>query len=245
LDERNKISVIIPTFQEEKLAEKILSQFTEQLKNKHNIELIVSDGGSTDKTLDIAYRYADKVVENKEGNKQNISIGRNRGAKLAEGEILIFINADTEIENIDIFFPAVRSEIIKSAIIAVTCPVYVYPEEETSLDRLVHFIMNIYFYALNILGMGMGRGECHILKKDNFDKVGGYNEKIAAGEDFDLFHRLRKDGKISFLWKVKVFESPRRYRKDGYFRIIFLWLANAVSVLIFKKSILNEWKPVR
>jgi glycosyltransferase involved in cell wall biosynthesis len=245
LDERTKISVIIPTFQEEKLAEKILSQFTGQLKKKHNIELIVSDGGSTDKTLEIAYRYADKVVENKEGKKQNISIGRNSGAKLAEGEILIFINADTEIEDIDIFFPTISNEIIQYDIIAVTCPVYVYPEEETLLDRLVHFIMNIYFYSLNILGMGMGRGECHILKKENFNKVQGYNEKIAAGEDFDLFHRLRKDGKISFLWKVKVFESPRRYRKEGYFRIIFLWLANAVSVLIFKKSILSEWKPVR
>jgi glycosyltransferase involved in cell wall biosynthesis len=163
LEGRNKISVIIPTFQEEKLCEKILSQFTETVKNKYSIELIVSDGGSTDRTLEIAARYADKIVENIERKKQNISIGRNRGAKIAQGDILLFINADTQIDMIDFFFPSIVKEISKSDIVAVTCPVYVYPEEQTIFDRLLHFLMNIYFYLLNTIGMGMGRGECHIL----------------------------------------------------------------------------------
>jgi glycosyltransferase involved in cell wall biosynthesis len=245
LNQEDKISVIIPTFQEEKLAEKILSQFTQKLKHENNLELIVSDGGSTDKTLEIAGRFADKIIENTSRTKQNISIGRNRGAKAAEGKILVFVNADTMIDKIDEFFSTIRKAISDSDTTAVTCPVYVYPEEETFFDRLLHSVMNIYFYSLNILGMGMGRGECHIVGKENFEKVGGYDERIAAGEDFDLFHRLRKMGQIRFLWKLNVFESPRRYRKEGYYRIIFLWLANAVSVLIFKKSILNEWKPVR
>lgn len=245
MNQEDKISVIIPTFQEEKLAEKILSQFTQKLKHENNLELIVSDGGSTDKTLEIAGRFADKIIENTSRTKQNISIGRNRGAKAAEGKILVFVNADTMIDKIDHFFSAIRKAITEPGTTAVTCPVYVYPEEETFFDRLLHSVMNIYFYSLNILGMGMGRGECHIVGKENFEKVGGYDERIAAGEDFDLFHRLRKMGQIRFLWKLNVFESPRRYRKEGYYRIIFLWLANAVSVLIFKKSILNEWKPVR
>lgn len=245
MSNQEKISVIIPTFQEGKLVETALSQFDKKLKINQDLEVIVSDGGSTDRTLEIAYRFADKVIENLEHKKQNISIGRNRGAKSSEGDILIFINADTKIEKIDEFFFTTRKEINTPGTIAVTCPVYIYPEEETLFDRLLHFVMNLYFYSLNILGLGMGRGECHIVKKDIFEKVGGYNENIAAGEDFDLFHRLRKIGKIRFMWKVNVFESPRRYRKEGYFRIIFLWLANSVSVLIFKKSILNEWKPVR
>lgn len=38
----------------------------------------------------------------------------------------------------------------------------------------------------------MGRGECHILRKSTFVEYGGYNEELAAGEDFDLLEELGK-----------------------------------------------------
>lgn len=239
------ISVIIPTLQEEKLVDKILSQFTDEIKEKYKIELIISDGGSSDKTLEIAKRYADFVIE-KEGNyKQNISIGRNIGAKSATSDILLFINADTLINKIDEFFSAIFQNIDKTDCVGVTCPVYVHTEEENFADRFFHKMLNYYFFSLNFLGLGMGRGECQVVKKELFLKVGGYNERIAAGEDFDLFKRLRQHGKIYFLWNISVSESPRRYRKQGYFRVIISWLFNAVAVVILRRSILDEWKPIR
>lgn len=245
MSEAKKISVVIPTLQEEKILDGILSQFTIDLKKRHNIELVISDGGSTDRTLEIARKYADVVVENKEGIKQNISIGRNAGAHASSGDILVFINGDTLISNIDFFFTHLRKVIEIPNVKGITAPVYIYPDVETFADKFFHNFLNIYFYILNILGLGMGRGECHVVKRTIFEKLGGYDEKVAAGEDFDFFRRVRRYGKIKFDWKLRVFESPRRYRKSGYLKIILIWLLNAITVLLFKKSIVDEWKPVR
>jgi predicted glycosyltransferase involved in capsule biosynthesis len=93
--------------------------------------------------------------------------------------------------------------------------------------------------------MGMGRGECQVVKRKTFEQIGGYNESIAAGEDYELFLRLEKTGKIRFVREVTVFESPRRFRKYGYLSISLLWFINGVSVLLFDRSVTDEWKPVR
>ena len=58
------ISIIIPALNEEKLLKDTLTQFSPELKSKFKIEIIISDGGSTDATLTIARDYADIIVEN-------------------------------------------------------------------------------------------------------------------------------------------------------------------------------------
>jgi hypothetical protein len=98
---------------------------------------------------------------------------------------------------------------------------------------------------LNIFGVGMGRGECQIVKREAFERVGGYNKKMAAGEDFDLYKRIKKNGNILFTRKLTVYESPRRYRKIGYLAVTWSWIENAVSVILKNKSIANEWEQVR
>lgn len=239
------ISIIIPTLREEKLLPKVLEQFTPDLRKEHRLEIIVSDGGSTDGTLSVARRFADVVIEKQDGQIQNISRGRNIGARAARGEILCFINGDTLIENIEVFFPTVLSSLKQRDVVGVTCNVYVHREEETMFDKIFHAVYNKYFHLLNTLHIGMGRGECQIVPKKMFDLVGGYDEHIAAGEDFHFFVKLRQHGKIAFLDSLSVRESPRRYRKYGYLWISFLWFINAISVLLFKRSVVKEWKPVR
>ena len=81
------ISVIIPALNEEKLIKNALSQFTPSIKKNFNLEIIISDGGSTDNTLNIAKDFANEILRPISGEKQNISIGRNAGAKIAKSEI--------------------------------------------------------------------------------------------------------------------------------------------------------------
>jgi glycosyltransferase involved in cell wall biosynthesis len=238
------LSIIIPTLNEEKLISKTLSQFTQELKGKFNAETIVSDGGSTDRTLEIIHGKADKIITAKPGEKQNIAIGKNRGAENSSGKYLYFFGADTRIKDKDYFFGRTIEELDKSAA-ALTCNVKVFPEEEELSDKVFHRFYNTHVFMLNKLGIGMGRGECHMIKKDVFIKSGGYNETMAAGEDYDLYRRIKELGKIKFLGDLTVYESPRRYRKFGYTSVFLDWTKNSLSVLFRNKAVSKKWEQVR
>lgn len=240
-----KFSVIIPTLQEESVLARTLCQFSQDLKERYGIEVIVSDGGSSDATLQIAKKYADSIVEAEPNVRQTIALGRNRGAAVAKGSVLMFLDADVLIDGINHFFETLGSMVSKNEIVGMTCNVRVYQTEERTFDRLFHQFYNKYFYFLNIVGIGMGRGECQVIRKEAFEASGKYNERMAAGEDFDMFTRLKKMGRVYFAHSLTVRESPRRFRKFGYIYMSGLWFINALSIWLFRKPVVNQWKVVR
>ncbi|MCP5061969.1 MAG: glycosyltransferase [Ignavibacteriae bacterium] len=241
-----KYSIIIPTLNEEKLLPKLLDILNdEKLRQVYDFEIIISDGGSTDKTIEIAKSKVDKIITKPKNEKQNIGIGRNIGAEHAKGEILIFFNGDIYPKSIFDIFDTINKKFIPGKCLAMTCCVEVFPDEQIFVDKIFHTFYNYYFHFLNIIGLGMGRGECHIVKKEVFEKMKGYNETFAAGEDFDLFRRIRKNGKILFARNLVVYESPRRYRKDGHFKILLTWLINSVYIMFTKSAKSKEWEQIR
>ncbi|MDP4174721.1 MAG: glycosyltransferase [Bacteroidota bacterium] len=241
-----KYSIIIPTLNEEKLLPKLLEQIrSSKIKEKYDAELIISDGGSTDSTLQIAEEYADKVVLHCENRRQNIAEGRNLGVNEAKGDILIFLGADVLFNDVSAFFQILNDRFEKSHFLAMTCDVKIFPEEEIWKDKIFHKLLNTYFYLLNVFGVGMGRGECQIIRKKVFQDFNGYNTKLAAGEDFDLFKRVRKKGEILYARDLCVYESPRRYRKYGYLNVCKSWFINAYYVIFKKRSMDQEWEQIR
>ncbi|HYF04358.1 MAG TPA: glycosyltransferase, partial [Patescibacteria group bacterium] len=243
-----RISVIIPVLQEEKLLENTLKIFTPALKKHFNLEVIVSDGGSKDKTIEIAKKYADRVIIHTENRRQTIAEGRNVGAAYAKGETLVFINGDTIPAEPEHFFKEIvlwtsDKTLLKTG--ALTCSVKVSPHERKLSDTLFHSFFNSYVRFFTALGAGMGRGECQIIRAEVFKNVGGYDAKLVAGEDFELYSRISKKWKIGFKNDIFVYESPRRFRKYGYIRILATWAVNALSVMFFKKSSSKEWEAVR
>jgi glycosyltransferase involved in cell wall biosynthesis len=244
-----RVSVIIPTLDEVKRLGPLLETFTPALRRHLGLEVIVSDGGSTDGTLDVARRLADRVVVHAGPEAQNIAAGRNAGAAAARGDTLLFFNAD-------VTFPDDAGGFLADLIAAAeggaaTCRVGVHPDEATIADRLVLGTCNVLFCGMNLVGGGMGRGECHAVRRDVFAAVGGYNEAYAAGEDFDLYHRIaqrarrRGERRIRFLWQWVLFEDPRRYRKVGYARTMWDWFRNSLYVAFLGRSYSDAWEPVR
>jgi glycosyltransferase involved in cell wall biosynthesis len=239
-------SIIIPTLNEEKLLPGLLKQLSNlDLKAKYNYEIIISDGGSKDNTIEIALLNSDIVKVHSDKLAQNIAKGRNEGAKYASGSILIFFNGDVLLPGTVDFFIYLEKNFVNCNYAAMTCKVKVFPDEEKFSDILFHFVYNKYFQVLNILGIGMGRGECQVIKKEYFLKAGGNNESLEAGEDFDLFKRIRKFGKILFANDLCIYESPRRYRKIGYSGVTWSWIKNSVSIIFRNRSISKEWEQVR
>ena len=241
-----KYSIIIPTLNEEKLLPNLLKQLSNpEFKNKYDYEIIVSDGGSDDKTVEIANKYCDKVKVHSDQKRQNIAAGRNIGAESANSDIFIFFNGDIIIPDLDYFFYYVKNKFLNSNYLAMTCMVKVFPEEEIFADKIFQTIYNLFFRFLNFSGIGMGRGECQVIRKEIFYRFKGYNEKLAAGEDFDLYKRIRKEGKILYPKDLLIFESPRRFRKLGYGNVSWVWIMNGFSVLFKGKAISKEWEQIR
>jgi glycosyltransferase involved in cell wall biosynthesis len=246
LPEGPAMSIIIPTKNEEKLLERCLTQFTADLRRRFRLEIIVSDGGSTDDTMGIATAYADSLATHEGTWRQTIAEGRNRGAALARAELLIFINADTLLADAPKFLERAQQRFaVDESLAAIATRVHVFPEERKLSDRLFHAYFNRYVKYANAMGLGMGRGECQIVRRKAFEALRGYNPAMAAGEDFDLYRRLRSIGRIRFDKELLVYESPRRYRKYGYMHVYLDWIRNGFAVLFKHRSSDQVWEEVR
>lgn len=209
----------------------------------------MSDGGSTDGTLAIADTYADRVVRHGSERRQTIAEGRNAGARAATGTVLVFINGDTVPADVERFCATVhdfaREHGRYARASALACPVDFAPADRTVADRAFHGFYNSYVRLLNALRIGAGRGECQVVRREVFERVGGYRERLAAGEDFDLLARIGRRARVRFAPELLVLESPRRFRKFGYLRVLFWWTVNALSVMVRGRSSSDEWEPVR
>ena len=84
------LSIIIPTLNEEYHLPLLLSSIKEQQKDPPDYEIIIADAGSKDKTLEIAKSFGCKITKGGLPAK-----GRNEGAKIAQGDLLLFLDADT------------------------------------------------------------------------------------------------------------------------------------------------------
>lgn len=243
---RPLISVIIPTRNEEKLLARCLEQFTPHLRGRYGLEVIVSDGGSSDNTIGIAAAFADFIATHDDPRRQTIAEGRNRGAQLSNAAILLFINADTIFSDTELFLErAVQRFAVDQSLAAIATRVEVCPDERILSDKLFHGFFNRYVHLLNNIGLGMGRGECQIVRREAFEALDGYNNAMVAGEDFDLYRRLRSIGRIRYDRSLLIFESPRRYRKYGYAKVYGEWIRNGFAVLIKHKSVSQIWEEVR
>ena len=85
-----KVSIIIPTFNEESC----LRHTLEHIRQLSPYEMIISDGGSNDKTMEIAAKFTEKLVNGPIGR----AVQMNAGAKIATGDIFLFLHADSRID---------------------------------------------------------------------------------------------------------------------------------------------------
>lgn len=240
------ISIVIPTLNEVATLEATLATLIGSL-HETAYELIVSDGGSTDGTIDIARRFTPHVVLKTGNDRQTIGIGRNLGAASARGEFLVFMDADVILPHPDAFFRELRTLFESDPQLAgVTVSLRVSAEKETSADRFCFGLVNLWHTAMNnMLRTGSASGEFQMIRTSSFRDARGYREDLVVCEDNDLFERLAKSGHTRMHRSLIAFHSGRRAHKTGWPRLLLSWWMNALSLKFRGKSYSGEWTQIR
>ena len=239
------ISIVIPTLKEAQFLERTLENL-KKLTISH--EIIISDGGSTDGTLDIARRYTDKVIVWDQPHRQTFGAAKNAGAALATGDYLVFIDADVLIPEPQKFFEEILSDFEKKpTVVAMTVPLKPWLENHSLVDAFFCAPLNLwYILSNNIFHYGNASGEFQMIRRSVFNDIGGYREDLAGGEDTDMFNRLGRVGRtLSSHWHLYVRHSCRRAHKTGWLKLYWMWARQGFTVLLFSRTAYKEWTVVR
>lgn len=236
------ISIVIPTFNEEKyLEETLLSLKWQNFSIPY--EIIVSDSNSKDRTIEIAKKYVDKIVIT---DRKGIAVGRNLGAKYAEGEYILFLDADTML--LPNALKEIYKEIKKRGVSLVSLPVL-----PSVFDITLIFYYLVYdLFSKNSIKIKKPQvaGMLMCCKKKDFERIGGFNEEMKIVEDYDFSIRIGKIGKVKILNSSLAITSPRRLVKWGKLKGATKYLLLYLGYLLGVKKISKEigevvYKPVR
>jgi len=226
-----KFSVIIPAHNEEKYLPRLLESIEVARSNysggADEIEVIVANNQSTDRTAEVALAHGARVVN---VEKRRIAAARNGGARAAGGEILCFIDADS----------ALHPQTFGAIDRAMQSGRYIWGVTGAVLERKSFALMVTYCVAIPLVlltGLDTGLSFC---RREDFAAVGGYDESRLYAEDVILPLALRRLGRqrgqrTIRLPQVKALACTRKFDQFGDWHY-FAMLGHA-----FKSLITRNW----
>ncbi|HKQ78544.1 MAG TPA: glycosyltransferase [Blastocatellia bacterium] len=237
-----KISVIVPAYNEEQY----LPETLERIDKASSIaacpsEIIVVDNDSRDGTKRIAESFGAKVFLEKE---HNIAKVRNTGAKNSNGDVLIFIDADTLV-------PETLFQKITAAMENEKCFGGAVAVEYEDFERkwMKYYLLGWKFWGTVF---NMAQGAAQFCSKTVFERLGGYDQTIFMGEDVEFYWRLskyarRNNGSLRFVKHPKVKTSSRRFDKMSLWKTFLLTHPIFIRLTWRKMSFWKDWyeKAVR
>ena len=203
-----KISIVIPTLNEEEFLPKLFESIKKQ--SFQDYEVIVADAGSKDKRTEVAEQNGAKVIP---GGMPGA--GRNRGAEVASGEFLFFLDADVILP--EDFLEKTYNEMEERFLDLATCEFK--PQSDLQLDKLLFKLANL-TVKLNQTINPRAAGFCIFMTKRLFNRIGGFDESVKIAEDHDLVDRASKFRPLRFLSSPYLTVSIRRLEKEGRFALI-------------------------
>ena len=247
-----KVSVVIPAYNEEKLIERCLKSLVNQTMPRSEYEIIVVDNNSSDKTAEIAKKYADKIILEK---RKGILYARQAGIVKAKSDIILRTDADGFVPKN--WIKRGFENMNKDPYYVAFSGFYVPDNEKIILKSISKFIVNFRRFFSSMGGKTEWlTGSCSAISKKAFIKVGGYDLKAdpVIEDQQGIGHRLSKIGKIGFDEKWWAYYSPRRFenaiknKTDIFNDYMMYQMLNNLYFYIFKKhpkKIIGRWKDIR
>jgi glycosyltransferase involved in cell wall biosynthesis len=231
------VSVIVPTRNSVRTLHACLSSIRAQ--TYPNIELIVVDNASADGTVGVAQALADHVVD--WGPERTAQ--RNRGAVIAQGSFLLFIDSDM------VLSASVVSDCVE-AMAATAAPAVVIPETSTGVG---------FWAKCRTLERSCYTGDdlieaARFIDRRRFELVGGYDEQLIGGDDWDLSQRVAQGSRLPRTESIIIHDEGRiilrRWlaKKAYYARSFSAYHAKygATAVrqanLIFRSAFVRNWR---
>jgi rSAM/selenodomain-associated transferase 2 len=222
------VSIIVPTLNE---AAMMLDLAASLGRLSGDFEVIVCDGGSADATVELARRCGLQVISSERGRGRQM----NAGAKLAKGETLLFLHADTRL-------PENAMSLVRGALVDREICGGNFSLTFTGGTREARLLTSIYPF-LRFGGMLYGDSAIFV-RREIFESLSGYRD-YSIFEDCDLYRRIRRRGKFVRL-NACATTSSRRF--DGRFiRTFALWsLMQVLFWMGVNPNLLNRlYKPLR
>lgn len=215
------ISIIIPTLNEEEYLPHLLESIEKQ--DFDGYEIIVADAGSEDKTRKIAEKYDCKIIK---GGLP--SEGRNKGAEVAQGDLLLFVDADS-ILPAD-FLSKVVKEFEGRELDVATTAFSFYDR-----GKFINFLANLFYnWPILLLEKILPHAPSLVLAKPKVhEEIGGFDEEVTIAEDHHYVREATKNNRFGILRSTKFRDTVRRFEKDGYLSTYFKYLIVELH-MIFK-----------
>ncbi|MFC1609273.1 glycosyltransferase [Patescibacteria group bacterium] len=201
------VSVIITTKNEEKNIENCLKSIKEQVYPQDQIEIIVVDNQSDDKTKEIAKKYTELVFD--KGPER--SAQRNFGVEKSSGEYFMYLDADMILRK-DVISDCMKEVQGDSEVIGLYVSEIVMGKKFFSKVRR----FERKFYDATVVDCA------RFIKKESFQEVGGFDENLTGPEDWDLDKKLRGIGRLELV-KTPIFHNEAEFelgfylKKKGYY----------------------------
>jgi len=224
------LSIVIPTLNEENYLPRLLNCIKKQ--NFKDYEIIISDADSKDKTREIAKDFGCKIVKGGLPAK-----GRNEGAKIIKGDLILFLDGDALLP--EDFLEKTLKE-FKQRNLDITSFILT----PISKRKYPKILFNIFYnYPLRFFEKRWAHAMIAILiKKELHKSLNGFDEKIKIGEDHYYVQQGSKLGKFGVIKTTEIFTSLRRFRTEGWIRVglkyglgeIYMKLFGPIKKEIFK-----------
>ena len=238
------LSVVIPAYNEEKYLPSCLESIKKQ-DYAAEYEVIVVDNASTDNTARIALDWGAKVVYE---SKRSPACARQKGAEVATGEIIAFIDADTQAPAC--WLSVIMSRFVREPETVVISGPYAY-FDAGSIARVASYIGNFISIITDqlfrkVINKGSAVwGSNFAVRRSTLLEVGGFDTSIRFyGEEYELSLRLKRAGKGGIIPRLFVLTSARRLKRMGVVTLYWNWVVDYFSVLFWYKPIserLEDW----
>lgn len=217
----NLLTVVIPAKNEEKFIGPTLDALVNQSYITPATPIYIADAGSTDHTLQMIDKYEGKLnIRLVKGGLP--AVGRNNGARYANTKYIAFMDADIELGENDTLEKAVKLAAENDLDLVTT---RIRCKNGNRIDNFFwsahNFLSRLKIFGAYATGMFM------IIKSQTFSKLGGFDETVTLGEDWELTHNIHRP-KFS-VCNSFILTTNRRFVSKGYLTTIAEYVMVAIS----------------